>query len=106
MARHRASVQLGVPALAGGLALTEAASPAWLVAVALLATGFLSAPVAVLSLTLAVGAVPDHERASAIAMVNVYWSAAMLLVFGLTSKLAGMAGASACLGAAVALGRA
>ena len=49
--------------------------------------GFLSAPVAVLSLTLAVGAVPDHERASATAIDNVYWSAAMLLVFGLARML-------------------
>lgn len=103
---HRAGVLLGVAGLAGGLILTGAASTAWLVAGALLATGFLSAPVAVLYLTLVVGAVPDHERASAMAVVNVFWSAAMLLVplfFGLASQLAGMAGAFACLGAAVAL---
>ncbi len=99
----RAGMMLGVAGMAAGLILTGAATGTWLVGAALLATGFLSAPVAVLYLTLVVNAVPDNERASAIALVNVFWSVAMLLVplfFGLASQLAGMAGAFAWMGLA------
>ena len=98
---QRTGVLLGVGGMAAGIFLTGATNTSWLVAAALIATGFLSAPVAVLYLTLVVGAVADVDRASAIAVVNVFWSAAMLLVplvFGVVSQINGMGAAFQWLG--------
>lgn len=98
---QRTGVLIGVGGMAAGIFLTGATTTSWLVAAALIATGFLSAPVAVLYLTLVVGAVADVDRASAIAVVNVFWSAAMLLVpliFGVVSQFNGMGPAFQWLG--------
>ena len=98
---QRMGVLIGVGGMAAGIFLTGATTMPWLVSAALIATGFLSAPVAVLYLTLVVGAVANVDRASAIAVVSVFWSVAMLLVpliFGVVSQFNGMGPAFQWLG--------
>lgn len=103
---HRTAMILGVVGLAASIFLTSTVSQPWLLAVILFATGFFSAPIAILYLALVVGVVPDQDRASAMAVVNVFWSAAMLLtplVFGALAQLTGMGSAFHWIGIGVGI---
>ncbi len=79
----------------------------WIIWVGLTLTGFFGALVNIYYLTVVVRAVGRERRASAIAMVNLYWSGSMFatpLVFGAMTGLAGMAGSFRIIGIVVLLG--